>query len=173
MRSEKSPLISTKCPQGDAVYRCRLTLELERGCMMSLTSHDYEEIRQLLARYNFAIDFGDIDSWVQTFTSDGVFRCLGLPDGAPLGGTHEGESALRTYAETHFSISQGRARHWNWNLLIEGNNDSATMKCYLNAYSGGQGDSALFRATGVYRDRLSRTDEGWRFTEREVTIDPA
>ena len=59
--------------------------------MMSLTSHDYEEIRQLLARYNFAIDFGDIDSWVQTFTSDGVFRCLGLPDGTPLGGTHRSE----------------------------------------------------------------------------------
>jgi hypothetical protein len=47
------------------------------------------------------------------------------------------------------------------------------MQCYLNAYSAGQGDSALFRATGIYRDRLVRTADGWRFAQREVTIDPA
>ena len=140
---------------------------------MSLEPSVYEEIRQLLARYNFAVDLGDVDSWVNTFTPDGTFSCVGLPDGAPLGGTHQGQDALRAYAETHFSINQGRARHWNWNLLIEGDGDAATMQCYLNAYSAGQGDSALFRATGIYRDRLVRTADGWRFAQREVTIDPA
>ena len=140
---------------------------------MGLQPSDYEEIRQLLARYNFAVDFGHIDEWVDTFTADGTFSCVGLPDGAPLGGKHEGKDALRAYAESHFAINQGRARHWNWNLVIEGSGDAATMQCYLNAYSAGQGDSALFRATGVYRDRLSRTESGWKFLEREVTIDPA
>ncbi len=140
---------------------------------MSLQAHDYEEIRQLLARYNFAIDFGHIDDWVETFVPEGKFSCVGLPEDAPLGGTHEGKDALRSYAESHFGVNQGRARHWNWNLVIEGNGDTATMQCYLNAYSAGQGESALFRVTGVYRDRLSRTESGWKFVEREVTIDPA
>ena len=140
---------------------------------MSLQPSDYEEIRQLLARYNFAVDFGHIDKWVDTFTPDGTFSCVGLPDGAPLGGKHQGRDALRAYAESHFEINQGRARHWNWNLVIEGDGDTATMQCYLNAFSAGQGDSAQFRATGVYRDRLLRTDEGGKFAEREVTIDPA
>ena len=140
---------------------------------MSLQANDYEEIRQLLARYNFAIDFGHIDDWVETFVPEGKFSCVGLPEGAPLGGTHEGKDALRSYAESHFGVNQGRARHWNWNLVIEGNGDTATMQCYLNAYSAGQGESALFRVTGVYRDRLSRTESGWKFVEREVTIDPA
>ena len=140
---------------------------------MALQPSDYEEIRQLLARYNFAVDFGHIDEWLDTFTADGTFSCVGLPDGAPLGGKHEGKDALRAYAESHFAINQGRARHWNWNLVIEGSGDAATMQCYLNAHSAGQGDSALFRATGVYRDRLSRTESGWKFVEREVTIDPA
>ena len=140
---------------------------------MALQPSDYEEIRQLLARYNFAVDFGHIDEWVDTFTADGTFSCVGLPDGAPLGGKHEGKDALRASAESHFAINQGRARHWNWNLLIEGSGDAATRQCYLNADSAGQGDSALFRATGVYRDRLSRTESGWKFVEREVTIDPA
>ena len=140
---------------------------------MSLQADDYEEIRQLLARYNFAIDFGLIDDWVETFVPEGKFSCVGLPEDAPLGGTHEGKDALRSYAESHFGVNQGRARHWNWNLVIEGNGDTATMQCYLNAYSAGQGESALFRVTGVYRDRLSRTESGWKFVEREVTIDPA
>ena len=140
---------------------------------MSLQAHDYEEIRQLLARYNFAIDFGHIDDWVETFVPEGKSSCVGLPEDAPLGGTHEGKDALRSYAESHFGVNQGRARHWNWNLVIEGNGDTATMQCYLNAYSAGQGESALFRVTGVYRDRLSRTESGWKFVEREVTIDPA
>ena len=140
---------------------------------MSLQAHDYEEIRQLLARYNFAIDFGHIDDWVETLVPEGKFSCVGLPEDAPLGGTHEGKDALRSYAESHFGVNQGRARHWNWNLVIEGNGDTATMQCYLNAYSAGQGESALFRVTGVYRDRLSRTESGWKFVEREVTIDPA
>ena len=140
---------------------------------MSLQAHDYEEIRQLLARYNFAIDFGHIDDWVETFVPEGKFSCVGLPEDAPLGGTHEGKDALRSYAESHFGVNQGRARHWNWNLVIEGNGDTATMQCYLNAYSAGQGESALFRVTGVYRDRLSRTESSWKFVEREVTIDPA
>lgn len=140
---------------------------------MSLQAHDYEEIRQLLARYNFAIDFGHVDDWVETFVPEGKFSCVGLPEDAPLGGTHEGKDALRSYAESHFGVNQGRARHWNWNLVIEGNGDTATMQCYLNAYSAGQGESALFRVTGVYRDRLSRTESGWKFVEREVTIDPA
>ena len=140
---------------------------------MSLQADDYEEIRQLLARYNFAIDFGHIDDWVETFVPVGKFSCVGLSKDAPLGGTHEGKDALRSYAESHFGVNQGRARHWNWNLVIEGNGDTATMQCYLNAYSAGQGESALFRVTGVYRDRLSRTESGWKFVEREVTIDPA
>ncbi len=140
---------------------------------MSLSAEDHAEIRQLLARYNWAVDFGDVEAWAATFTPDGVFECLGLPDGAALGGRHAGPDALKAYASTHYGINQGRARHWNWNLLIEGEGDSATMQCYLNAYSAGQGPSAEFRVTGIYRDTLLRTPDGWRFVTRQVTIDPA
>lgn len=142
--------------------------------MTALTPQDHEDIRQLLARYNIAIDLGHIANWVDCFTPDGVFECIGLPDGSALGGRHEGADALRAYAESHFSINKGRARHWNWNLLIDAvGDDGATMTSYLNAHSAGQGDSAVLRATGIYRDELVRTDDGWRFATRQVTIDPA
>lgn len=138
----------------------------------TLTAQDHEDIRQLLARYNLAIDLGDIDAWVGCFTPDGVFECLGLPEGAITGGRHEGADALRAYGHGHLGQNKGRARHWNWNLLIEPDGEGAAMTSYLNAYSAGQGKSAKLRATGIYRDKLVRVDGQWRFASRQITIDP-
>ena len=127
-----------------------------------------EDIRQLLARYNLAIDLGDADAWVACFTHDGVFRCTGLPDDNPLGGTFEGSDELSAYARTHDGIMKGRARHWNANLLIEGDGDEATMTCYLLALTTG---SSIRGSTGIYRDRLRRRNGAWRFAERHIAID--
>src|SRR5829696_10453996 len=98
---------------------------------MLLTAADCEEIRQLLARYNFAIDLGDATGWAACFTDDGVFECSGLADGHPLGGRFAGGEALRSYANTHFAIAKGRARHWNGSIQIDGGGDRATMRCYM------------------------------------------
>ena len=76
---------------------------------MPLEPSDYEEIRQLLAQYNFAIDFGNIEQWVDTFTADGSFTCLGLPEDAPLGGHHEGKGALRVRQKAFFDKSGTRS----------------------------------------------------------------
>jgi uncharacterized protein (TIGR02246 family) len=132
---------------------------------------DYEEIRQLLARYNFAVDLGDAPGWADCFIPDGVFHCT--PEGGPLTGRHEGREALIAYAETHYGINQGRARHWNWNLEIQGDGQEATMRCYLAALGATSTDSpAGVRVTGVYRDRLVKHDGAWRFAERHIHIDP-
>jgi hypothetical protein len=136
-----------------------------------LNAQDHEDIRQLLARYNLAIDLGDPQGWAACFEPDGAFECSGLPEGSPLGGRHVGAPALVAYAETHYGLNKGRARHWNWNLLIDGDGDEATMTCYLGAYSSGQGDAARLRATGIYRDRLRRRDGRWLFAERHITVD--
>ena len=139
---------------------------------MALTAQDHEDIRQLLARYNHGIDLGDLEMFVSTFTPDGVFEVLGLSPDLPLSGRHQGHDELRELGSVHYGIFRGRARHWNWNLLIDGEHDEATMTCYLAAFAAGQGDSATLRSTGIYRDRLRRTPDGWRFTERVVTMDP-
>jgi hypothetical protein len=60
-----------------------------------MDADEYEQIRQLLGRYDLAIDLGDTDGWAACFTPDGAFQCSGLPDGSPLGGRHEGTDALR------------------------------------------------------------------------------
>jgi 3-phenylpropionate/cinnamic acid dioxygenase small subunit len=130
---------------------------------------EYEQIRQLLARYNLAIDLGDADGWAATFTADGVFRCDGLPDGHPLGGEHQGTAALVAYAKTQNALTKGRARHWNANLLIDGDGETATMRCYLLNLTAGAGKVA--GTTGIYDDRLRKVDGEWRFAERHVVVD--
>jgi hypothetical protein len=130
---------------------------------------DYELIRQLLGHYNMAIDLGDAEGWAATFTPDGVFRCTGLPEGNPLGGRYEGTDELVAYAKTHFGIAKGRARHWNANLVIECDGETATMRCYLLALTAGAGK--LAGTTGIYEDRLRKVDGEWRFVERHIDVD--
>ena len=137
---------------------------------MPMSALDYEEIRQLLARYNFAIDLGDPDGWVACFTPEGAFECIGVPEGSPLGGRHEGAAALLAYAKTHYATAKGHARHWNWNLEISGDGAMATMRCYLLALRVPSAP-AVVGGTGIYRDRLRKVGGAWLFEERHVTID--
>ena len=137
---------------------------------MAMSALDYEEIRQLLARYNYAIDLGDADGWAACFTPDGAFECTGVPEGSPFGGRHAGASALRAYATLHYATAKGHARHWNANLEIDGDGSTATMRCYLLALSTARPGS-LAGSTGTYRDRLRKVDGRWLFVERHVAID--
>jgi len=130
---------------------------------------EYEEIRQLLGRYNLAIDLGDAEAWAATFAPEGVFRCTGVPEGHPLGGEVRGTDALVAYAETSYRITHGRARHWNANIVIEGDGDTATMRCYMLNLTAGSGKVA--GTTGIYADRLRKVDGAWRFVERHIAVD--
>ena len=139
---------------------------------MGQYADDCEAIRQLAAEYNWRLDAGEVEAWVDTFTEDGSFACVGLPEGEPRGGKHKGHETLRDYGKNHFAINKGRVRHWNWNLLIEVNGDEATLACYMNAFGAGRkNDGAELRFTGKYRDTLRRTADGWKFVSREVTLD--
>ena len=57
---------------------------------MSLSAADKIEIQELVARYNRAIDSGDVEGWVDTFVRDGVFEGLVVP-------TFRGHDELRAF----------------------------------------------------------------------------
>lgn len=137
---------------------------------MAMTALDYEEIRQLLAAYNFAIDLGDPEAWADCFTADGAFECTGVPEGSPFGGRHEGRDALVAYATNHYGRAKGRGRHWNANLKIDGDGATATMQCYMLALSVGK-PPAVSGSTGIYRDKLAKRDGRWLFTERHIAVE--
>jgi len=78
-----------------------------QGSAATLTPQDYEEIRQLYARYAHTIDTGDAEGWADVFTADGVF------------GNAQGRDALIEFVHTVYKANQelGRqSRHWNNSL---------------------------------------------------------
>jgi hypothetical protein len=124
---------------------------------------DRIEIHDLVARYNLAIDTGDVEGWVATFTPDGVF------DG--IVGQFAGAAALRRFASAYASDPAYEryrvAQHWVNNLVVDGQGDRARLRCQhlLVAPTATGGEVILVAA---YDDELVRTPEGWRFALRRV-----
>ncbi|MBW2423637.1 MAG: nuclear transport factor 2 family protein [Deltaproteobacteria bacterium] len=123
---------------------------------MSLTTDDQIEIQQLYARYNTAIDTGDGKGFAACFVADGSFD-------PGTGSALSGREAFAGFAQqTHESLPG--LRHNATNIVIEGGGDRATGSAFLIAYLVDGGFKVM--TTGRYRDELTRTAEGWRFTKR-------
>ena len=63
------------------------------GNAVTVTNDDRVEIRDLISRYNKAIDTGDADGYANTFTPDGQF--IGIV------GTFNGRDELRAFAAAY------------------------------------------------------------------------
>jgi uncharacterized protein (TIGR02246 family) len=129
----------------------------QSGGAATLTPQDYLEIQQLYARYNWAIDAGDIEAYVALYTPDGTFN------------TFNGAAGLRTFMKDR---PAGTRRHWNTNLIITPSPEGANGKVYLMLLDVGVKPPAA-SAAARYEDRLVKTAGGWRFKKRQTTSDPA
>jgi hypothetical protein len=123
---------------------------------------DQFAIRELVARYNYAIDEGRAEEWVTTFVPDGTFESSAL-------GTHTGAEALLAFAKGYISAVSGR--HCTSDFVIEVDGDDARSRCYLIAVNNAA--TPIISTTAVYEDVLRRTADGWRFVHRKVTPDTA
>ncbi|MGE3962121.1 MAG: nuclear transport factor 2 family protein [Dehalococcoidia bacterium] len=124
---------------------------------MPLTTDDRLAIQELLARYNHAIDFGTPEDWAATFAPDGTFESRGE--------VHAGLEQLTAFARG-FRERMAGVRHWNNNLVIEGDADDARATCYLQLWKGSE-----LLSEGRYVDTLRRADGVWRFASRKVVRD--
>ena len=123
---------------------------------------DQLAIRELVARYNYAIDEGRPEEWVGTFVPDGTFESTAL-------GTHTGADALLAFAKGYIAAVEGR--HCTSDFVIDVDGDDARSRCYLIAVSNAA--APMISVTAVYEDVLRRTSDGWRFVHRKVTPDTA
>ena len=129
----------------------------------TLTADDRWEIHELIARYNRAVDGGDPDAWVATFTPDGVFESL-------LVGTHAGHAELRAFADRFVAgdyEAWAGGQHWIGNVIIEGDGTAARVFSYHIMVVPVERDvrGVLMAA---HEDEVVRTTEGWRFTRRKL-----
>jgi ketosteroid isomerase-like protein len=140
---------------------------------MPMTALDYEEIRQLLARYSGAVDFGDIGGILDCFTSDASFESVGLPSEASHADRRfEGKEQLRALFAGVYQEIVGHTRHCVNTPVIEGDGETATMFCYLFILRVGVAPHAGVMLTGTYEDRLVKQDGTWRFRARVCKVDP-
>ena len=126
---------------------------------MPLSLEDQLNIQELMTRYNHAIDGGDAEGWADTFTEDARF---------------EGSTATVNGREEMLEFVRSRdpsnpIRHWNNNILIEGDGDDATAKVYLITFD--VSGPPKIRSSGVYEDTIKRVNGQWKFTHRKVTPD--
>jgi len=127
---------------------------------MALTTADLIEINQLYARYNTAIDTGDGANFGGCFVADGIFN--------PGHTLCEGVDAISEFAvKTHEAMPS--MRHNATNVVIDGDGDSATGSAFLIGYLAGAQYKVI--VTGRYLDELTKTSEGWRFTNRQFAAD--
>jgi hypothetical protein len=140
-----------------------------------MTSEDLAQIVRLQTQFAIALDFGDVDAWVNCFTPDGVMVADGpsqaRSEGPLVGARWEGTEQLRSLATSSFAGSHGRVRHWNGPGLVEGDGSAATMQSYLMIVWAGQEKSAGVKMTGTYFDRLRKVSGSWRFAERHMVAD--
>lgn len=127
---------------------------------MALSVGDKVEIQELVARYNQAVDFGNYDDWVDTFTKDGVF------EGSR--GTFRGHEELKQFTAQRDS-ARLTIRHWVNNIVIEGDGDIATLVCFLNDIDIAQNGRSVM--TGIYKDSLKKVDGVWKFSHRTFIRD--
>ena len=127
---------------------------------MPLTTDDIIEIQQLYARYNTAIDTGNGASFGACFVPEGLFD--------PGHTACKGETEISEFAvKTHEAMPL--MRHNATNVVVDGEGDTATGSAFLLGYVAGSEYKVI--TTGRYRDKLTKTGSGWRFTERVYAAD--
>jgi ketosteroid isomerase-like protein len=138
-----------------------LAMPHARADTMTLSSQDYQEIEQLYARYNVAIDSGDAEAYAATFTPDGIFNSF------------SGHDALVGFVKAwRERLNGANRRHWNTNLLISGDGRTATGSVYLMLLDISTKPASI-AAVATYTDSLVKTASGWRFAKRTTHSDGA
>ena len=120
-----------------------------------LTPSDYIEIRQLVARYAYAVDTGAVNGNV-AFADR-------------MGRETKGKEALAALARRNTRGPQS-AFHFIVNHVIEPTSEGAVGKEYLLQLRIGEGErpNDIFGG-GHYEDIYVRTPDGWRFKRRQFT----
>jgi len=124
-----------------------------------VTTDDQIQIRNLVSRYNLAIDSADVPGVVSTFVDGGIFEGETGTYVAPSGL----EDLVRQVAARARDV--GPLMHWVTNIDIVSSPTGATMTAYLMVVAVGESAAVPFMV-GTYHDDLVRTPEGWRFRHR-------
>ncbi|MEZ5234982.1 MAG: nuclear transport factor 2 family protein [Acidimicrobiales bacterium] len=114
-----------------------------------------DEIRELTARYCFAVAEGRADAIVELFTADGIFEMRGRR----WSGTAE-------LSELYTGAADGiTPKPYIQNHVIEVHGDEATGRCGVEIRMVNRGEA--YTVAGHYLDTYRKVDGHWRFAHRD------
>jgi len=148
-----------------------MTAQAEQPTYSASYAEDRAEIEDLMARYLFAIDYFDWDSYVETFAPDGELEFAS--------GTSKGRDAIRAAVES-FSKRIGEFYHTEdgkpatlrhvilqSSIRVEGDRAWA-RSLWVEMANHGPGDTMKMGTFGIYEDELRKVDGHWLFSKRRV-----
>jgi hypothetical protein len=139
----------------------------QRSELTALSALDYIEIRQLVERYNWALDTcaDNGHEYARLFTPDGTFgRAQGHEQLAALSGG--GSAGCKDPKRV---VGMENELHLTMNLIIEPSPEGATGKSYLLRVW----PTKPPEFTAWFHDVYVKTAEGWRFKSRREVRSPA
>ncbi len=120
---------------------------------------DKDEIRELLARYCFALDDGRFEEMAELFVPDGVWE-TGF-------GTGRGRTGIVAQAERILAGEKPRRVHLTSNIVIDLEGDTAAARSnwlmFANSPAG-----PVIGFGGSYFDQLVKVEGRWFFHHRRI-----
>src|SRR5690348_11180036 len=120
---------------------------------------DKEEIRELLARYCFALDAERFDEMAGLFTEDGVWETAF--------GTGTGRDGITAQARRIASGERPRRVHLTTNIVIDITGDTAMARSNWVLFQNSDKGPAI-SSGGAYVDRLEKQGGQWFFRHRRI-----
>ena len=134
-------------------------------------ARDRAEIEDLMARYLFALDYNDLDSFIAMFTDDAEFE---FARGRISGKANilEAVQGFKKRIGEHYKDEDGNPavlRHVLAHTAIRVEGDRAwTRAQWFEMANDGPGKSLKMGTFGIYEDKLQRVGGRWLFSERRI-----
>ena len=132
--------------------------------LIPLSGTDYEEIRELYARYNQGSDFRDAELFLSAFAEDAIMT----REGRDI----VGMAGLRADRERRYQGETGDVgrRHVNGSFIIQPTKEGASSQAYYILLDVTTRPPTMI-GSGYYEDTFVRTPLGWRIQHRKLFID--
>ena len=132
--------------------------------IQDLSAKDFEEIKELYARYNQGSDFRDTELFLSAFAKDAVMT--------REGGDIVGMDELRADRARRYEGKTGDVgrRHINGSYLITPTSDGAEARTYYLLMDVTIRPPNVI-SSGYYEDKFVRTNSGWKIKHRTLYRD--
>jgi len=120
---------------------------------------DKDEIRELLARYCYALDAERFDDMAELFAPDGVWETAF--------GTGRGREGIAAQARRILTGARPRRVHLTTNIVIDLDDQTATARSNWALISNSPAGPVIGSA-GDYADTLVKRDGRWFFQHRRI-----